>query len=224
VYCERDERPCQPHKNRCKNNATCNEFGIKYNCTCMSGFEGHHCEYNINDCVEGICQNGGQCEDLINGYKCLCLSMYYGDHCEFKSQALQMKENVSRSFSFFAIFIICLTYVFFLALDAMRYVFKIEPEGMSEQRQVQRRKKLIKKIMDDLRDKKKRKRYRKLIKSGGLQNQLLNDPFIIKLEKTFQISYDADLRYIDDESVLDLDITNRRVQSSFKKAKKGQFV
>ncbi len=109
-----------------------------------------------------------------------------------------------------------------MALDAMRFVFKIEPEGMSEERQLQRRKKLIKKIMEDLRDKKKRKRYRKLIKSAGFQNQL-NDPFIMNLEQTFHISYEADLRYIDEDSVLDLDVTNRRAHS-FRKTKKSQFV
>ena len=39
-YCERDERPCLPHKNRCINNSTCNQSGRQYNCTCPSGFEG----------------------------------------------------------------------------------------------------------------------------------------------------------------------------------------
>jgi hypothetical protein len=121
-----------------------------------------------------------------------------------------------------------MTYAFVVMLDAMRYIFKIEPEGLSEQRQSQRRKKLIKKIMADLRDKKKRKRYRKLIKSAGFQNQL-NDPFIEKLEKTFHIRYETDLRYIDEDSVLDLVVANHggggaKHNSSFKKHKKGQFV
>lgn len=39
-YCERDERPCQPHKNKCINNSTCNQSGRLYNCTCPSGFDG----------------------------------------------------------------------------------------------------------------------------------------------------------------------------------------
>ncbi len=39
-YCEKDERPCQPHKNKCINNSTCSQFGRMYNCTCPSGFDG----------------------------------------------------------------------------------------------------------------------------------------------------------------------------------------
>ena len=128
------------------------------------------------------------------------MTNYFGDNCEFKNQDLVLKENVSRSFSVFAIFIIIMTYVVFILLDAMRFMFKIEPEGLSEERQLIRRKKLIKKIMDDLRDKKKRKRYRKLIRSGIMQT----DPFIKQFEETFKISYEKDLKYIDDESVLDL--------------------
>jgi hypothetical protein len=115
---------------------------------------------------------------------------------------LVLKENVSRSFSIFAILCIIMTYVFFISLDAMRLVLKIEPEGLSEERQLIRRKKLIKKIMADLKDKKKRRRYRKLIKQGKLAG-LADDPFIVKLEKTFHISYHADLRYIDEESILE---------------------
>lgn len=126
--------------------------------------------------------------------------MFYGERCEFKNADLVIKENVSRSFSVLAIFTIIMTYAFFISLDAMRFVFKIEPEGLSDERQQIRRKKLIKKIMDDLRDKKKRKRYRKLIKTG----YKYQDPFIYNLERTFHISYDLDLRYIDEDSVIDL--------------------
>jgi hypothetical protein len=126
-HCQRDERPCQPHKNRCTNNGTCNQFyNTKYyNCTCPSGFDGYHCEVNIDDCIEGICQNGGQCEDLINDYKCNCLSFFHGLHCEFKNEELKLKENVSRSFSVLAIIFMVLTGGFFVSLDALRFVFKI---------------------------------------------------------------------------------------------------
>jgi hypothetical protein len=70
VYCQRDERPCEPLRNKCINNSTCNHYGPgkHYNCSCTLGFEGFHCEFDINDCPEGACENGGQCEDLLNGY------------------------------------------------------------------------------------------------------------------------------------------------------------
>ena len=54
----------------------------------------------------------------------------------------------------------------------------------------------MKKIMEDMKNKDKRKKYRKYI-AGAFQNS--RDPFILKLEKTFRISYDRDLRYIDDD-------------------------
>ena len=61
-----------------------------------------------------------------------------------------------------------------------------------------------------MRNKKKRKRYRKYI----VKNFKRKDAFIKKLEKTFQISYDLDLRYIDDENN-----SNERSESSRKSSK-----
>jgi hypothetical protein len=68
----------------------------------------------------------------------------------------------------------------------------------------------MKKIIEDMRNKKKRKRYRKYI----VKNFKRKDAFIKKLEKTFQISYDLDLRYIDDENN-----SNERSESSRKSSK-----
>ena len=107
-----------------------------------------------------------------------------------------MKENVSRSFSVLAILFIILTYAFFISLDTLKFVFKIEPESLSRERNQRKKKKLMKKIMEDMKDKKKRREYRKLIQS--VYNQ--KDPFIAKIEKTFQIAYDVDLEWIDNVS------------------------
>ena len=68
----------------------------------------------------------------------------------------------------------------------------------------------MKKIIEDMRNKKKRKRYRKYI----VKNFKRKDAFIKKLEKTFQISYDLDLKYIDDENN-----SNDRSESSRKSSK-----
>lgn len=95
-----------------------------------------------------------------------------------------------------AILFIILTYAFFISLDVLRFVFKIEPESLSRERTIRKKKKLMKKIMEDMKDKKKRRQYRKLIEA--VYNQ--RDPFITKLEKTFQITYDIDLDWIDTES------------------------
>lgn len=80
-------------------------------------------------------------------------------------------------------------------MDALRFIFKIEPESLLQERTLRKKKKLMKKIIEDMKDKKKRKQYRKLIHS--VYNH--KDPFITKLEKTFQITYDVDLDFIDTE-------------------------
>lgn len=57
----------------------------------------------------------------------------------------------------------------------------------------------MRKIMNDMRDKRKRKKYRKIICS----NYRAKDSFIYKFEKTFGISYERDLKYIDEEPIID---------------------
>lgn len=58
----------------------------------------------------------------------------------------------------------------------------------------------MKKIIEDMKSKQKRKRYRKYI----VNNYRRKDPFIRKLEKTFQISYDLDLKFIDDDPFFEM--------------------
>lgn len=128
------------------------------------------------------------------------MSFFRGQHCEIKNEELVLKENVSRSFSVLAIIFIVLTLGFFVALDTLRFVFRIEPEGLLQQRQLIRKKRLMKKIIEDMKSKQKRKRYRKYI----INNYRRKDPFIRKLEKTFHISYDLDLKFIDDDNFYDL--------------------
>ena len=53
-----------------------------YKCKCQPGYEGKHCDVNINDCLSSPCKNGGMCEDGINRYNCLCKEGWEGDHCE----------------------------------------------------------------------------------------------------------------------------------------------
>ena len=55
-------------------------------------------------------------------------------------------------------------------------------------------------MRDMKRDKKKRRKYKKFIASAFGNN--LKDPFIIKIEKTFHISYDQDLKFIDEDDIL----------------------
>ena len=47
----------------CSNGATC-QSGV---CACADGFNGSHCQNNINDCHPDACLNEGRCLDLVNG-------------------------------------------------------------------------------------------------------------------------------------------------------------
>lgn len=38
----------------------------------VSGFEGHNCENNVDDCPGHKCMNGGICVDGVNTYNCQC--------------------------------------------------------------------------------------------------------------------------------------------------------
>lgn len=44
------------------------------------GFNGLHCEHNIDDCPGHNCQNGGVCVDGVNTYNCQCPPHYTGDN------------------------------------------------------------------------------------------------------------------------------------------------
>lgn len=45
---------------------------FQYSCVCPSGFIGHRCEVNEDDCVKHKCENNATCIDLIGHYKCQC--------------------------------------------------------------------------------------------------------------------------------------------------------
>uniref|UniRef100_A0A915IUL4 Sushi, von Willebrand factor type A, EGF and pentraxin domain-containing protein 1 n=1 Tax=Romanomermis culicivorax TaxID=13658 RepID=A0A915IUL4_ROMCU len=67
----------------CQNNATCINEGANYRCECKLGFDGAHCEHNINECeTKHLCGIGTQsCIDLINDFKCVCKPGYTGEYC-----------------------------------------------------------------------------------------------------------------------------------------------
>lgn len=58
----------------CKNGATCSTTKPRkdYSCACISGFSGHDCGTNIDDCKPDSCVDPFVCHDLVNNYTCAC--------------------------------------------------------------------------------------------------------------------------------------------------------
>ncbi len=95
-----DINECQ--SNPCVNGSTCSDMINQYNCTCIPGYTGIHCEtgktiptcfclfqimhfsscLDINECQSNPCDNGATCNDMIDQYSCTCSPDYTGIHCE----------------------------------------------------------------------------------------------------------------------------------------------
>lgn len=53
-----------------------------YNCDCEIGFEGEHCQDDIDECkVYEPCEHGGICLDQQADYNCTCKPEYGGKNC-----------------------------------------------------------------------------------------------------------------------------------------------
>lgn len=65
----------------CLNGGTCVNTGDYYQCICRDGFEGNHCQEDVNDCVPQPCYNGGKCVDGVNWFLCQCAAGFSGPDC-----------------------------------------------------------------------------------------------------------------------------------------------
>nr|XP_021521069.1 EGF-like repeat and discoidin I-like domain-containing protein 3 [Aotus nancymaae] len=82
--------PCIP--NPCHNGGTCEiseayrgDTFIGYVCKCPRGFNGIHCQHNINECEVEPCKNGGICTDLVANYSCECPGEFMGRNCQYRT-------------------------------------------------------------------------------------------------------------------------------------------
>uniref|UniRef100_A0AAY4CF30 Milk fat globule-EGF factor 8 protein n=1 Tax=Denticeps clupeoides TaxID=299321 RepID=A0AAY4CF30_9TELE len=91
--------PCSP--NPCRNDGACEvvthtrrgDVFSEYVCKCQPGFEGPHCQINVNDCMGQPCKNGGVCRDLDGDYACQCQSPYVGKQCQLRCISLLGMEG-----------------------------------------------------------------------------------------------------------------------------------
>uniref|UniRef100_S4RJR6 EGF like repeats and discoidin domains 3 n=1 Tax=Petromyzon marinus TaxID=7757 RepID=S4RJR6_PETMA len=81
--------PCSP--NPCHNSGECHvslaprgDAFADYACECPRGFDGIHCQHNINECSLSPCRNGGICTDLDADYSCECTGEFMGKDCHLR--------------------------------------------------------------------------------------------------------------------------------------------
>jgi hypothetical protein len=41
-----------------------------FSCSCLGGYSGNACQFNINECASAPCQNGATCVDAVNSFSC----------------------------------------------------------------------------------------------------------------------------------------------------------
>ena len=84
----------------------------------------------INYCANITCLNQGVCRPSLLKYTCECLGeSYSGRHCEITARKTAIFKTVSRSCAVVAIVAIASVGLFVLAMDVLKYGFRIDPVG-----------------------------------------------------------------------------------------------
>lgn len=77
--------PVEPHgcaSQPCRHGALCVPQGpgpSDFRCYCVPGFQGPHCELDIDECASRPCRHGATCRNLADRYECHCPLGYAGN-------------------------------------------------------------------------------------------------------------------------------------------------
>lgn len=126
-----------------------------FRCLCKREYTGTHCEILVHYCRDGLCFNKGVCRPVPLGYKCICLSSdYWGQHCEYVATSIIARKYISRGLAFIAIIALATVAGFVIVMDALKYLFGIDPVRR-ERDQIRRGRALL-----ERKNRKKRKRQK----------------------------------------------------------------
>ena len=79
----------------CVNGGTCTQPLFRYECACVTGYEGENCESAVSDeCNPDPCLNGGTCTDGVQEFSCACPPNTQGDRCQ-TSDCMQYVEGTT---------------------------------------------------------------------------------------------------------------------------------
>lgn len=71
-----------PSIDPCRNGGNCVDGVGSFSCDCSPGFEGVHCEIDVDECASHPCMNGASCTDYVNSFVCECQQGFDGLLCE----------------------------------------------------------------------------------------------------------------------------------------------
>ncbi|XP_071342200.1 protein crumbs homolog 1 isoform X2 [Trachinotus anak] len=84
---------CSP--NPCQNRAICRVHRDGYSCFCVPGYQGAHCQIDVNECISQPCRNGATCVDRVGRFSCLCSPGFTGSTCEVQIDECQSQPCLS---------------------------------------------------------------------------------------------------------------------------------
>lgn len=86
----------------CDNGGACTETTIgagshtlvSYKCTCLGGYAGMLCNFDLHECASEPCSNGGTCTEPVGGeYACTCAAGWGGQNCALTATEAEVDQE-----------------------------------------------------------------------------------------------------------------------------------